>query len=90
MEADTLPLPHGVVSRHLLEGVSLVRAWRDYLGRTQAELAEPLGVTQGQIAQWKLPEANPRHATLKRLAEALGLHLSQLTLDETQAEGNAF
>lgn len=81
MGIETLTLPHGVISRHLLEGFSLPRAWREYLGRTQAELAESLGVTQGQIAQWESPDANPRHATLKRLAEALGLDVSQLTLE---------
>ncbi len=81
-EADALTLPHEVVSRHLVEGVSLLRAWREYLGRTQADLAEALGVTQGQVAQWESPDANPRHATLKRLAEALGLHVSQLTLED--------
>lgn len=86
-EADALTLPHEVVSRHLLEGVSLIRAWREYLGRTQAELAETLGVTQGQIAQWEAPEAHPRHSTLQRIAEALGLHVSQLTLADEEAPG---
>ena len=85
-EADALTLPHEVVSRHLLEGVSLLRAWREYLGQTQADLANSLGVTQGQIAQWETPDARPRHSTLKRIAEALGLHVSQLTLSDGEAE----
>lgn len=84
MGVETLTLPHEVVSRHLLEDVSLLRAWREYLKLTQADLAEALGVTQGQIAQWEPPEANPRHATLKRIAEALGLNVRQLILDEEE------
>jgi predicted transcriptional regulator len=79
-EADALTLPHEVMSRHLLEGVSLVRAWREHLGRTQGDVAEALAVTQAQIAQWEAPDAHPRHTTLKRIAESLGLHVSQLTL----------
>lgn len=84
-QPDTLTLPHEVVSRHLLEGVSLARAWREHLGRTQAEVAEALEVTQGQIAQWEASDAHPRQATLKRLAEVFGLHVSQLTLAEDEA-----
>ncbi len=85
-EADALTLPHEVVSRHLVDGVSLLRAWREYLGQTQTDLAQSLGVTQGQIAQWEAPDAHPRHATLKRIAKALGLHVSQLTLTDIEAE----
>ncbi len=83
VEAHTragLALPHEVAARHLAEAVPLLRAWREYLGLTQAELAERLAVTQGQVAQWEAPGARPRHATLKRAAAALGLHVSQLTL----------
>lgn len=79
-EIDALTLPHEVVARHLVEGVPLPRAWREYLGLTQAELALRLAVTQGQVAQWESPDARPRHATLKRIAAAMGLHVSQLTL----------
>lgn len=84
-KTDALTLPHEVVARHLVEEVPLLRAWREYLGLTQAELAERLAVTQGQVAQWEAPGARPRHATLKRVAAALGLHVSQLTLADTDA-----
>lgn len=78
--ADDLTIPHEVASRHLVEEISLVRAWREYLGLTQARLAERLGVTQGQVAQWEAPDARPRRASLKRIASALGLYVGQLTL----------
>jgi len=81
--ADALTLPHEVVSRHLVDGVPLLRAWREYLGLKQSELAERLNVSQAQVAQWERPEARPRHATLKKAAAAMGIHVSQLTLKET-------
>jgi len=77
-ETDALAIPHEVVSRHLVDGVSLIRAWREYLGLTQAELAECIGVTQGRVAQWESPEARLRHSTSKRIAAAMGLHVAQL------------
>lgn len=81
-EADALTIPHEVVSRHLVDGVPLPRAWREHLGLTQDELACRMGVTQGRVAQWESPGARPRHASLKKIAAALGLHVAQLTLAE--------
>lgn len=79
-EADALTIPHEVAARHLVEGVSLLRAWREHLGLTQAALGERLGVSQAQVAQWERPGARPRHATLRKAAEAMGLRVAQLTL----------
>lgn len=79
-EADALTLPHEVVSRHLVDDVPLLRCWREYLGLTQADLAERLAVSQAQVAQWERPDAKPRHATLKKAAVAMGIHVHQLTL----------
>lgn len=86
-DVDDLTIPHEVASRHLLEGVSLPRAWREYLDLTQADVAARLGVTQGRVAQWEAPDAHPRHASLKRIADALGLHVGQLTLADESAPG---
>lgn len=79
-EAERLTIPHEVASRHLVEGVSLLKAWREHLGLTQAALARRMGVSQAQVAQWERPGARPRHATLRKAAAALGLHVTQLTL----------
>ncbi|MCE8040940.1 helix-turn-helix transcriptional regulator [Halomonas daqingensis] len=81
-EVDALTLPHEVVSRHLTDDLPLLRCWREYLGMTQAELAERMKVSQAQVAQWERPTARPRHATLKKAAAALGIHVSQLTLND--------
>ncbi|WP_373182417.1 helix-turn-helix domain-containing protein [Halomonas campaniensis] len=77
-EADALPLPHEIISRHLTDEVPLARCWREYLGMTQTELAGRLEVSQAQIAQWERPGASLRHATLKKLASAMGIQVQQL------------
>ncbi|TVS09215.1 MAG: XRE family transcriptional regulator [Gammaproteobacteria bacterium] len=84
-ERDSLTLPHEVVARHLLEEVPLIRAWREHLGLTQADLAQRMEVSQAQIAQWESASARPRHATLKRIAAAMGLSVGQLTLSDQLA-----
>ena len=71
-------LPDGVAARHLERGIPLIRAWREYLGLTQADLADRLGVTQSAIAQWESPDAYPRRATRAKIAKALGIHVSKL------------
>lgn len=67
-----------VAARHLAGGVPLLRAWREHLGMKQADLAEELAVTQGEVEQWEAPGARPSQATLKRVATAMGLHVRQL------------
>jgi ribosome-binding protein aMBF1 (putative translation factor) len=81
-EASSLTLPHEVVSRHLVDDVPLVRCWREYLSMTQADLAKRLTVSQAQIAQWEQATAKLRHATLKKVAAAMGIHVCQLILED--------
>ncbi len=81
-EADSLTLPHEVASRHLVDDVPLVRCWRECLGMTQADMAERLAVSQAQVAQWERPSAKLRHATLKKISAAMGIHVRQLTLED--------
>jgi DNA-binding XRE family transcriptional regulator len=72
---DRVPWP--VVKRHLHEGVSMARAWREYLGITQQELADRMGVSQAAVSQIESQE-RPRAATLKKLADAFGISPEQL------------
>jgi DNA-binding XRE family transcriptional regulator len=72
---DNVPWP--VVKRHVEGGVSMARAWREYLGLTQQEVAERMGITQAAISQTEAQE-RPRAATLRKLADALGLAPEQL------------
>ena len=72
-------IPHEVVKATLLEGVSLLRAWREYFNLTQKELASRAGISQPAIARLEKPDANPRIATLKKLAAAMDISIEQLS-----------
>ena len=48
-------IPHEVVSA-TVDGVSPMKAWREYLGLTQASVAERLGVSQAAYAQTEAAE----------------------------------
>jgi len=69
--------PNEVVKANV-RGVSLIKAWREYLKLTQVELASKAGMKQSALARLESSTANPRKATLKKLAEAMGLTVDQL------------
>ncbi|HAT50974.1 MAG: helix-turn-helix transcriptional regulator [Nitrospirae bacterium] len=71
-------IPHTVAKATLLNGVSLVRAWREYLGLTQAELADRMGITQAALSQMEQLNAKLRKPTLEKLAIAMDLSVKQL------------
>jgi len=73
-------IPHDVVTRHVVEGVSLVRAWREHLGLTQSELAVRAGMKQSAIARIERATNRPRRSTLARLAAAMGIRPEHLLL----------
>lgn len=73
-----ITIPHDVVERHILEGQSLVRAWREYRGLTQEEVAEQMGISQSAYSQMEKPDASLRRATLKKIADALDVLPEQL------------
>lgn len=74
-------IPQEVVERHVMDGLSLVAAWREYLGMTQAEVARRAGMKQSAVARIERGDSRPRRATLSRLAVAMGLSPGQLLLD---------
>jgi DNA-binding XRE family transcriptional regulator len=74
----TATIPHEVVRRTILEGISLMRAWREHKGLTQATVAEAMGVSQAAYAAMERPDARPRHVTLQKVARAMGLVAEQL------------
>jgi len=71
-------VPHEVMRLHLVDGLSLRRAWREYLELTQTEVAERMGISQSALSQLESPRARPRRTTLARLAKALGVRGDQL------------
>jgi predicted transcriptional regulator len=75
-QAERGTIPHAVISR-TVDGATPVRAWREHLGVTQAEVAERLGVSQSAYAQ---QEANERlrKSSRSKIAAALGITAAQL------------
>lgn len=71
--------PQEVVEANVIRGESLLRAWREHLGLTQAEVAGRAGMSQPAYAKMEKPDANPRTVTLRKIAAALDLSLEQLT-----------
>ena len=70
--------PHEVIGLHVKEGMTYLRAWREYLGLTQAELAEKAGITQAALSRMEGGESRLRKATRQKLASAMGINFEQL------------
>ncbi|MBS3966892.1 MAG: helix-turn-helix transcriptional regulator [Truepera sp.] len=64
--------PFEVVTRHIDEGISKAKAWREYLGLTQQQVAKRAALSKLE------KQKRPRRATLERLAQALGISVEQL------------
>ena len=77
-EATRLAIPHKIVKRNVIDGVPMIKAWREHLGMTQQELAKKADVTQPAIAKPERSAAKPRQATLKKLAMAMNITTEQL------------
>ena len=56
----------------------LIRAARKRAKMTQAELAEKLGISYVGVSQWENGIRNPKHETMQKIADALGISLSEL------------
>jgi DNA-binding XRE family transcriptional regulator len=69
-------IPHDVVSR-TVDGATPVRAWREHLGLTQADVAERLGISQSAYAQQESGE-RLRKSSREKIATALGIAADQL------------
>ncbi|WP_298435350.1 helix-turn-helix transcriptional regulator [Geobacter sp.] len=71
-------IPHEVVELLVEQNMSIVRAWREYLGLTQAEVAEKAGITQAALSQMEAGGKRLRKVTREKLATAMGLSPGQL------------
>lgn len=71
-------IPHEVVSK-IVDGVTPIKAWREYLNLTQEEVAAKLNISQAAYAQQE-SVSNPRKATREKIATVLGITLEQLDI----------
>lgn len=77
---EAITIPQAVVEKHILEGMSLVRAWREYLGLSQQEVAQKMAISQSAYSQMEKAEANLRPKTVHKIAQALGIVSGQLVI----------
>ena len=77
-ESDVL-FPQEVVEANVVRGESLLKAWREHLGLTQAEVAKRIGMSQPAYTKIEKKGSHPRTPTLRKIAAALELSLEQLT-----------
>ena len=70
-------VPNEVVNLSFDREWTPMRAWREHLGLTQTEVAARAGITQAAYAQMETAQ-RPRMATLKKIAQALGVTPDQL------------
>jgi DNA-binding XRE family transcriptional regulator len=75
-EADVW-FPNEVVKANV-RGDCLIKAWREYLKLTQAELAAKAGMKQSSLARLEKSTTSPRKSTLTKLAKAMGIEIEQL------------
>lgn len=74
--AVEVTIPHEVVMRSI--DVSLVRAWREHLGLSQAEVASRMGISQPAYCQMEEKDVRLRPATVRNIAAAMGLDVRQI------------
>ncbi|AXA90510.1 helix-turn-helix domain-containing protein [Massilia sp. YMA4] len=72
-------VPHQVVGFIAERGWTAARAWREYLGLTQQQVASRIGISQPAYAQQEAG-LRPRKATRARIAAALGIEAQLLDL----------
>lgn len=61
----------------LVSALWMGQAWREYLMRTQTDMAERMGISQAGYAQIEAAK-RPRKATRQKAVDALGIKLEQL------------
>ncbi len=75
---DVHTIPDEVVGMMAKNNITIIRAWREYKGLTQEEVAKGMGVAQSVFARMESGKVKPRIATLRRIAGAMGLDAAQL------------
>jgi len=70
-------IPHEVIKLKVKQRMTSIRAWREYLGFTQTEIAKKLGISQPAYASQEA-STKIRKSTRVNIANALGIHAGQL------------
>ncbi len=76
---DDLTIPHEVVEKHIMEDKTMIKAWREYKGISQKDLAKKIGISQAALSQLE-SRGTQRKSTFEKLAKALEIELEQLSV----------
>lgn len=72
-------VPAEVVDLVFDKGYSPARAWREYLDKTQEEVAQAMGITQAAYSAHER-SGRLRKATRQKIADALGIAFEQINI----------
>lgn len=72
--------PQNVVEAHVLHDIPIIRAWREYLGFSEEEVAVRAGMKQPSLARIERGDRTLRKTTLLKIAKAMGISVEQLTV----------
>lgn len=75
---DKEPAVPGEITFAILDGVSPVRAWREYKQIKMSELAKKVGISSAYLSQIENGKRNPTIDTLKALARELKIDIEML------------
>ena len=75
---EDVTIPHEVVGLVVKKGMNPVKAWRTYLGMTQADVAKKACISQAALSQMEKSENKLRTATIEKLARVMDLSVEQL------------
>ena len=76
-DLDEALIPHEVIKLKVKQRMTPIRAWREYLGFTQSDIASKLGISQPAYATQEA-SAKIRKSTREKIASALGVNPDQL------------
>lgn len=72
-------IPHEIIKNIAHQGISPVQAWREYLGLTQAQVAEKIGISQAAYCQMEKAK-KIRKTTKLKIAAAFDIDYSQINI----------
>ena len=73
-------LPQEVVEKTVVEGKSLLQAWREYRHMTHQEIADRMGISPAVICVLEKPNNRVSRASMQKFAIALDVTVEQLTI----------
>jgi DNA-binding XRE family transcriptional regulator len=78
-KSEEVDFPLEIAELTLVKGMTLAKAWREYLKLSQADVAKKMGITQGAYSKLEAKKTLKDDVRFK-LADALGIDPDQLCL----------